>query len=41
MREVLIWWKSKSKEEKKSIMKEHNIEKATFHFIKERYLKNK
>lgn len=40
MREILIWWKSLSSEEKKSIMKDHKIEKATFHFIKDRYLES-
>lgn len=40
-REVLLWWKSISSEEKKSIMKENNVERATFHFIKEKYLQTK
>lgn len=38
MREILLWWKSKSKETKKSIMKEHNIKSITFEEIKSLYL---
>lgn len=41
MREILVWWRGKSKEEKKSIMKDHNIKAITFEQIKLLYLESK
>lgn len=40
MREVLIWWRDLSSEEKKSIMKERNIKSITYEQIKFIYLES-
>lgn len=40
MRDILLWWTRKTKEEKKSIMNTHNIEVITYDFIKTLYLES-
>lgn len=41
MRQILLWWRNLSKEEKQSLMTERNIEAITFCQIKEIYLERK
>lgn len=40
MREILIWWRNKPKEEKKSIMTAHKIKAITYSDIQNLYLES-